>query len=176
MVIYRISCDGQDLKTASAPAAAAICWDIGWMPAQHGGWCGRSNVKKNWHDASTQRITIFNSFSDVDWPQFKFLCNITTDCFQIQPLFRGKQYNFDQEKECCISQGSAVTFLRCGEQMHNHLCQICSGFCAPNIIKIGSFWLSYLRNIIGGRLFGNTVSYTKTKTMGWLGSVSLLKQ
>jgi len=37
--------------------------------------------------------------------------------------------------ELCISQGSAVTFLRCGGQVHNHLGQIPLGFRVPNIMK-----------------------------------------
>jgi len=34
-------------------------------------------------------------------------------------------------KEICISQGTAVTFLRCSIQIHKHICQISAGFCIP---------------------------------------------
>jgi len=44
----------------------------------------------------------------------------------------GKRYNFDQMTEFCISRGySALTFFRCGGQMHNILYQISSGFSGP---------------------------------------------
>ena len=80
-------------------------------------------------------------------PKFKFLYNIATVFKAIHFLGR-KQHNSDQEKMCCISQGSVVTFLRCGGQTKNHLCQIYSGFCEPKLLKSIHFWLSYLRNII----------------------------
>ena len=35
----------------------------------------------------------------------------------------------------CISQGSEVTFVKCGGQVHNHLCQAASRFHAPKIVK-----------------------------------------
>jgi len=60
-----------------------------------------------------QMIVIFNSFSDTACPKFKFLYNITT-VFKASHFLGGKQYNFDRQNERCISQGSAVTFLRCG--------------------------------------------------------------
>ena len=82
-----------------------------------------------------QMIITFNSFTDTACRKFtfKFLYNIATDCFQSHPLLGRKQYNFDQENDCCISQGSVMTFLICGRQMQNHLCQICSGFRVPSI-------------------------------------------
>jgi len=40
--------------------------------------------------------------------------------------------------EFSISQGSAVTFFRCGGHMRNHLCQSSSELRVPNFIKIGS--------------------------------------
>jgi len=58
--------------------------------------------------------------------------------------FLGKQCNFNQVNDFCISQGGMVTFFRCGRQMHNHLCQISSGFHVSKIIKswkVVRFWL-----------------------------------
>jgi len=34
--------------------------------------------------------------------------------FSKPSTFLGKQYNFDQVNECCISIGIVVTFFRCG--------------------------------------------------------------
>jgi len=34
--------------------------------------------------------------------------------FSKPPTFQGKQYTFNQMNKLCISQGSAVTFCRCG--------------------------------------------------------------
>jgi len=51
-------------------------------------------------------------------------------------------------KEICISQGSAVTFFRCGGQIHNHVCLICAGFCVPKFTKLGySFWATVSKTV-----------------------------
>ena len=49
---------------------------------------------------------------------------------------REEQYYFNQ---LYASQGRVVTFSRYGRQVHNHFCQISSGFCVSKIIKISSF-------------------------------------
>ena len=55
-------------------------------------------------------------------------------------------YNFDQENDFCISEGSVVTFFRCGGKMHKHLCQISSEFHIQKLLQSVHFWLSYSRN------------------------------
>jgi len=51
-------------------------------------------------------------------------------------------------KEICISQGSAVTFFRCGGQIHKHVCLICAGFCVPKFTKLGySFWATVSKTV-----------------------------
>jgi len=70
--------------------------------------------------------------------KFKLPYSIITDCSQSHPLFRGNDIT-SIRWTLCISQGSAITFFRCDRQMHNHLCQISSGFSVPKMIKIGSF-------------------------------------
>jgi len=42
-------------------------------------------------------------------------------------------------KEICNSQASALTFFRCGGQIHKHVNQISSGFCTPTVTKVGLF-------------------------------------
>jgi len=52
--------------------------------------------------------------------------------------FGRKQYNFDQLNMFCISQGSAVTFFRCGGKCII-TCQIYSGSCVQKLLV--HFWL-----------------------------------
>jgi len=40
--------------------------------------------------------------------------------FSEPPTFGGKQYTFNKMNKFCISQGSAVTFFRCGEHIRSH--------------------------------------------------------
>ena len=47
--------------------------------------------------------------------------------------------------------------FRCGRQMHNHLRQICVGFCVPKIIKIGSFFDEGIQETIMIASFWTTV-------------------
>ena len=97
------------------------------------------DVKKDWQGVSMQMIVIFNSFSDTACPNSTFYTTQQPTVFKAIHFLERKLYNFDQEKMCCISQGSAAKFLRCGGQTQNHLCQIYSGFSVPKIIKISSF-------------------------------------
>ena len=48
-------------------------------------------------------------------------------------------------KEICISQGSAVTFFRCGGQIHNHVCLISAGFFVPKLTKLGCSFLTLFK-------------------------------
>jgi len=50
-----------------------------------------------------------------------------------------KQYNFDRVNEFNISQGSVMTFIRCGGQMYYHLFQISLGFCYQKLSKLVHF-------------------------------------
>jgi len=54
-------------------------------------------------------------------------------------LFSGEQYQFDQMKDVCISQGSVVTFLRCRGLISRHTCYVSPGFFLPKIISIDLF-------------------------------------
>ena len=78
------------------------------------------NQCQDWQCASMQMTINFNSFSDTACPTFKFLYNIAAEYFQNHTFLGRNQYNFDQEKDCCILQGNAVTFLRCSGQMQYH--------------------------------------------------------
>ena len=49
-------------------------------------------------------------------------------------------------KDVCILQSNAVIFLRYDGQVHNHVCQIYSGFCVPEIIKIGLLLTELFKN------------------------------
>ena len=68
------------------------------------------------------------------------LCDSWATCFW------RTQYNFNQMREFCISQGTAVTFLRCGWQVHSHMkfCMNCSSVrCLANqhlSPKFGELW------------------------------------
>jgi len=46
-------------------------------------------------------------------------------------LLWGKQHNFGRVDKSCISEGSAVTFITCGGQMHTLMCQLHLGFGVP---------------------------------------------
>ena len=64
---------------------------------------------------------------------------IATDCFQSHPPFGRKQCKLDQEIECCISQGSAVTLLVLwtnAKSLVSNLLRML--YYTPKIIKIGS--------------------------------------
>jgi len=54
-------------------------------------------------------------------------------------LFLREQRNFNQTHEFCILQGTVVTFLRFGGQVHNHLHETSSGFYLSKIIQIRWF-------------------------------------
>jgi len=50
----------------------------------------------------------------------------------LQPSILEQQRNVDMVKKPCISQDSAVMFVHCYGQIHNHTCQIASGFYTKN--------------------------------------------
>jgi len=53
--------------------------------------------------------------------------------------------------ESCISQGTVVTFFRCGGQVHNHLRLIYSGFCLAkklfNLVGFCGVWFRFLSSL-----------------------------
>jgi len=118
-------------------ATSVICWDMGWIVAQHGGRCKR--CVKDCKGMSLQMIVMYTSSSDTAYLTFKFMYSITVCSFQSYPVF-WEMLKCDQMNEFCIWQGSAVTFFRCDAQMHSCLRQISSRFCLPKLIKTGSFW------------------------------------
>jgi len=106
-----------------------------------------------WKDVPLQTIVNFNSSCNNACMKFKFLCNTTFGYFQSHPLLGRKLYDFDQVKEFCISQGSAVTTFRCGGQVHYHLCQIQDSM-YQKLLKSVHFWLSYSTNNKGCSFIG----------------------
>ena len=79
-----------------------------------------------------QIIVSFSNSYDTGSVEFKFLCIVTTGCFQSRLVLGEKWYNFDQVNEFCISQGSAVTFFKCGEQMHNRFLRFLQNYVYQN--------------------------------------------
>ena len=59
---------------------SAACWDIGWISADHGGWCSWSVTREDWRHVSMQKVVTLNT-CDVT---FK-LPYITTSSFQSHP-------------------------------------------------------------------------------------------
>jgi len=122
---------GQPSCWALAHILAETCID--WMPAQ------RVHHPPHTMLAFRRPEECQRSSRDAAYLKFNLFViqHITISCFPNYP-FLGKWYNFDQLKEVCILQGSAVTFFSFCGQIHNRVFQISSGFCLSKIIIIGS--------------------------------------
>ena len=57
---------------------------------------------------------------------------------------------------CCISQSSAVTFVRCGEQTQIACVKFIQDSVYQKLLK-SIDWLSYFKNIIGGSFLKHNV-------------------
>jgi len=86
------------------------------------------------HSRPSQLLLRFcNSSCDVACMKWLKSSNHATQqwAFSKPATFVGKQYNFDQLYECCISSYNVVTFYRGAWQIHNLLRQISSVFRWP---------------------------------------------
>ena len=109
--------------------AKASCCDMGWISAEHGGWCSWSVAKKTgsmypcrkwslwtfavtllaWHSiCHTSQLVLFRATNANLQPAF-LQSHRWLD-------FGGMKHPCSQMKTSCILQGSAVTFFRCGEK------------------------------------------------------------
>jgi len=61
-----------------------------------------------------------------------------------------------------------VSFLKCGGQIGNNLCQISSRFFVPNIIKIGSFLTKLSKKLQGGIFLYHSVQVYISHSAGVL--------
>jgi len=71
--------------------------------------------EKDWKRVSMQKVVTLNTCCDVACPIFKLPHDTTYTLFRTINVSRETQMN-----EFCISQGSAVTFVGCDRQVHNH--------------------------------------------------------
>jgi len=117
--------------------------------------CPNKNVHLSFLNISVKNQPIFTMISahtyDAHFQQFLQLClsKILVVVWYNNCLFWdasnvwGKQCKFDN---IYLSQGTVVTFFRCGGNVKCRLCEIYSGFCVPKIIQITwflDFWMSY---------------------------------
>jgi len=93
-------------------------------------------------------VTFVSSFG---LSEIHFLGNIIARYFQKVVCLAGN-HNFDQVKKCLISQGSAVTFFRCGRRVHKIQCQVSSVYQknSPFLTEL------YKKCCSGGNFFSET--------------------
>jgi len=67
-------------------------------------------------------IITFNISFDIGWLKFYSMDNTIASSLSELSNFGRKLCNFKQVEKFCISQGCAVTFLRCGGQVYSVRC------------------------------------------------------
>jgi len=101
---------------------AAAYWELRftWIPAEHGGWCDWLAVKtENNLNCKSKKVDILTIPAVL--LVWNLSCHVTKQLAIWPSTFSREQCNFDPMHEFCISQGTAVIFLRCGGWVYNHL-------------------------------------------------------
>ena len=99
-------------------------YDMGWILAEHGGWCSWSVAQKTGSMYLCRRWSLWtfavmlhawHSICHTSQPVLFRATNANPQlAFSEPPTFGGMQHAFSHMKKLCILQGNVVTFFRCG--------------------------------------------------------------